>query len=88
MSVSVETPGLVELVLSRDLAFQAPALTWKPLRKADGSRSALIVCRRGHAGTITNHEIGIDGTVYPSVVCATEGCDFHEFIRLVGWVPE
>lgn len=39
-----------------------------------------------------NHGIADDGTVTPSVVCPGDGvgphCSFHQFVRLVGWVPE
>ena len=45
----------------------------------------------GHGG----HTIADDGTVTPSVVCQAgdkhrdpaDGCDFHEIVRLEGWVP-
>jgi len=50
-------------------------------------RTALFCCPRGHIGTLSDHEIGLDGTVSPSVVCPHEGCDFHEFIKLEGWKP-
>lgn len=60
--------------------------TWRPLLNMEGKRiSASIVCARGHHGVLTDHIIDKDGIVSPSVVCPEEGCDFHEFIRLIGW---
>lgn len=46
--------------------------------------SARIVCANGHLGML-DHSIDDDGTVKPSVVCMEEGCNFHEWIQLVGW---
>ena len=73
--------------------------TWKPLRMADGSRKASYVCPNGHNGTLQDHEIAVDGTVSPSVVCQgypagfrskdapAEPCTFHDHLKLEGWEP-
>ena len=59
-------------------------LTWKGALMG-GIRKANFVCPNGHMSSITKHIIAEDGTVSPSVVCAYEGCTFHEYIKLVGW---
>lgn len=48
---------------------------------------ALGTCSRGHTCMIvsTVHRIAPDGTLSPSYVCPVKGCDFHEFVRFVGW---
>ena len=52
-------------------------------------RGATIVCpkcgRPMAIGIGSDHGIGDDGTVCPSVVCPREGCGFHEFVQLEGW---
>jgi hypothetical protein len=56
-------------------------------------RFIIMRCPNGHDGTLrhvknnTGHEIAADGTVHPSIVCPYEGCDFHEWGRLLGWDP-
>lgn len=60
--------------------------TWKGLMKSDGHRSASVtcpLCKKNYA--LTNHDIAADGTVTPSVVCPTEGCTFHEMVKLEGF---
>lgn len=60
---------------------------WRPvwLSITKGAWSASFMCPNRHYGSLMDHEIAADGTVSPSVVCPTEGCDFHEHVRLVGW---
>lgn len=60
---------------------------YRPTVDKDGVRSAVIGCPKcGLMGHLKgSHQIADDGTVSPSVVCTTEGCGFHEFIRLEGW---
>lgn len=62
--------------------------TWRLCRR-DGVLAANFICpgcgTSGGLGHGTNHEVAADGTVSPSVVCDTGNCDFHEFIRLLGW---
>ena len=63
--------------------------TWKGLKLADGSRSASFCCPGcEQLGALVDHVIFDDGRVHPSVVCPTEGCDFHEYIQLEEWQDE
>lgn len=60
--------------------------TWRPLRNADGDvYSATYVCPFGHHGLLDEHKIWRDGLVEPSVKCHTQGCGFHDDVRLLGW---
>jgi hypothetical protein len=34
-----------------------------------------------------DHEVLADGTLDASVECPSDGCGFHEWIRLEGWPP-
>jgi len=54
----------------------------------DGVRTAVICCPVcGIVGALEGtHEIGEDGTIFPSVDCP--GCSWHENVRLLGWNPE
>lgn len=53
---------------------------------SDGKETARAVCPScGVSGSLEDHEIADDGTVSPSLVCATEGCGFHAFVTLAGW---
>lgn len=61
--------------------------TWRKLID-DKKLSASIVCSNGHYGIITDHLIGINGVVIPSVVCSEDGCTFHDMIKLEGWNNE
>jgi hypothetical protein len=42
-------------------------------------------CPFGHIGDLGNHQVSIDGTVSPSVVCPKKGCTFHETVFLEGY---
>ncbi len=72
----------------RDLTGDFPPGTWRP-RTRDGVRAANFACprcgRRAGLGHGSNHDIAADGSVSPSVVCDSDGCGFHEFIKLDGW---
>jgi len=58
---------------------------WRGL-KADGVRTAGLSCPDcGQVASLSHHKIDQDGIVTPSVVCPTEGCKFHEWIKLDGW---
>jgi hypothetical protein len=54
---------------------------------ADGHPTAFLVCPQcpTYASLHGTHEIAVDGTVSPSVVCPN--CDFHDFVKLEGWAP-
>jgi len=65
--------------------FAIPKGMWLPV-KIDGQLSARIGCPKcGESPSLFDHTIGADGTVTPSAVCPVKGCDFHEFVKLVGW---
>ena len=60
--------------------------TWRFWDSGPRGKTAAFVCPIcGTLAMLIDHEIAPDGTVTPSVVCPTEGCDFHEFVRLEGW---
>ncbi len=63
--------------------------TWKELKTSKG-RSASLTCPDcGNTCVLTDHDIGSDGIVLPSVVCPTNDCHFHKFVKLLefGIVP-
>ncbi len=61
--------------------------TWRGGRTPEG-RTALFCCPMcGKIASLSNHDIGVDGEVSPSVVCPSKTCVFHAFIRLEGWKP-
>lgn len=63
-----------------------PVLSWKPCHPSTMRRyKAQMTCPRGHGLVLKNHSIDSTGRVQPSVVCRTEGCDFHEYVRLKDW---
>ena len=59
--------------------------TWKGGFAWNG-KTALVTCINGHTCTLSEHKIADDGTVSPSLVCPYDGCNFHEFVKLEGWV--
>ncbi len=67
--------------------FTAPGPWWTVLQ--DGPRrSATVRCPKCETRqTLTEHEIGDDGRVTPSLQCASEGCDYHVMATLEGWEP-
>jgi hypothetical protein len=66
-------------------AFKKVPLTWTLLR-VDRGWSAMAVCPNGHEGSLDDHTIADDGMVTPSVVCPAKNCDFHDSIKLEGWL--
>lgn len=74
----------VELRLSAERWNGGP-LTWWPVTRADGRRSAMVSCANGHIASLADHSIREDGIVEPSLVCPEIGCDWHEWVRLDGW---
>lgn len=61
---------------------------WRGARRDGGPRTANLSCMGcGQPASLTGHEIASDGTVTPSVVCPYEDCDFHDYVRLIGWTP-
>lgn len=67
--------------------------TWRGARLADGHRTATVSCPGcGRAASLSDHEIAVDGTVSPSLVCPyaddpERPCAFHDHVRLEGWAP-
>ena len=60
--------------------------TWRGIERSEGKeRSAIVRCSNGHIGRLWDHEIASDGVVTPSLVCPEDECDFHEWVKLVGW---
>ncbi len=62
--------------------------TWAKAKMADGQPTALACCAKGHIASLSDHDIAADGAVTPSLVCPEEGCTFHEFVQLDGWMRE
>ena len=61
--------------------------TWKGGKTGEGTRTALVRCPDcGEIISLSKHTICDAGGVSPSVVCPMDGCAFHAFIRLKGWV--
>lgn len=63
-----------------------PPLSWMPYGPWLG-QFALVCCEAGHVCALTskNHTVAPDGTLNPSLVCATPGCTWHVFARLERW---
>ena len=61
--------------------------SWRPLEKADGTRSASVACGEcGKSSTLTDHTIKPNGDVSPSLQCPHEPCPWHvNHITLEGW---
>jgi hypothetical protein len=57
--------------------------TWKKW-----GQQVLFCCPLCKNAGLLDHQIAADGTVTPSVQCATHGCTFHENgVKLRGWTP-
>ncbi len=55
----------------------------------DGEPTARIGCPDCGQSGILDHEIADDGSVTPSIQCASHGCTYHESgCVLVGWVAD
>jgi len=61
-------------------------LTWHFERDYRSRLAPVVVCSNGHESTMTTHTVAADGTVSPSMVCPVEGCQFHEYVQLEGWM--
>lgn len=63
-----------------------PPMHWVPCHPSTIRRfKATMTCPAGHGLVLKNHSVGHDGSVAPSVVCETNGCSFHRFVRLGDW---
>lgn len=68
--------------------------TWRQAHGLDDhgiSRTIVRVCcpacgREAEVhGVHGGHGIGIDGKVFPSLICDSAGCTWHDHVRLQGW---
>jgi hypothetical protein len=74
-----------ELIPKRDGERSQPGPWWWPLLDA-GKVNATIKCSGcGVVATLSDHTIHADGRVTPSLLCPTEGCGVHAFVRLQLW---
>jgi hypothetical protein len=71
---------MIELEHSTSTTEFAP-LSWRLVGSDD---QVMVKCAKGHLASL-DHEIAADGTVTPSLGCPTEGCDWHEMVRLKDW---
>lgn len=66
--------------------------TWKALLLPLGRkyvRSATVTCPEcGKVASLSDHQIGDDGTVSPSLLCPYDDCNFLEYVQLEGWDPK
>ncbi len=76
----------VRVVKCSDAAERPMPLEWSPCHPSTITRfKATMACPKGHNLTLRNHKIAANGDVKPSVVCPDVDCEFHEYIRLMGW---
>lgn len=76
----------VELTRCVDRQFPQPG-EFMATTKENGERSALACCPDcGKIASLSGHTIADDGKVSPSLVCPTDGCGFHAFVRLTPWL--
>ena len=56
-------------------------------RKINDDRfKAHVICPECEAMfSLRHHTIAPNGEVSPSLVCPTDGCEFHEFVTLENW---
>jgi hypothetical protein len=62
--------------------------TWKMVDLTPEKKVPMIVCSHGHLCTLESYQIQPSGLVLPLVLCPIDGCDFHEFVRLEGWIEQ
>lgn len=81
---------IVKRVHHQALFDEKRTLGWVSTIDRDTDKRLLwMSCAKGHWAALGNdsHTVGTDGSVQPSVVCATDGCTFHEMVRLEGYDP-
>jgi hypothetical protein len=54
----------------------------------DGKKEVHFTCKCHASGPLTDHIIGPDGDVAPSVHHDTKECGFHSYITLKGYDPD
>jgi len=49
----------------------------------------VVICCPGCGllGTLRTHKVNDAGFVFPSIVCTSPGCTFHDFGKLLEWTP-
>ncbi len=57
---------------------------WMPHSEGLSSRVCIKCPKCGRIGML-DHDVADDGTVSPSLDCPSEGCAFHEHVKLRGW---
>ena len=84
LAFGLESAGVLQTAFEG--ASDPPPLSWKACHPSTVHRfKAQLTCPKGHGLVLKGHSIDARGRVYPSVVCMTDSCEFHEFVRLVGW---
>ncbi len=92
MAVVVTKRGVTEFERDDDQGNWPVPGRWRAVRSPrPEKRRYAVICCPGCSTVCAvgndSHKIAPDGAVSPSVACETEGCGFHEHIKLVGWVP-
>ena len=55
---------------------------------SNGKKTATMSCPDcGQSASLSEHSIYDGGKVSPSVVCPNDGCNFHEYVKLLLWEP-
>ena len=64
-----------------------PGPWWAPIQTVKGDRNPypMVCCPNGHIAGIASHSVDAAGKVTPSLVCPTDGCDYHVHATLDGW---
>jgi hypothetical protein len=65
---------------------EPPPLHWAACHPSTMKRfKAQLTCPNGHGLTLRSHSIDSSGAVFPSVVCPSPGCTFHQYVSLQDW---
>jgi hypothetical protein len=59
-------------------------IEWQKIN-ADGKETARVKCPQCQQWATLDHDIAANGAVYPSLICPTNGCGFHDVVMLAGW---
>lgn len=65
--------------------YDIPPGHWIPVT-LDGRKTAIVACALCGQHAYLCHEIAADGTLSPSLVCPADGCAWHVFAKLDGWI--
>lgn len=66
------------------------SLSWDYLpykREFEWEPIATVCCGNNHLATISPkvHTVSDEGILNPSYVCPRDNCNFHEWVKFVGW---